>query len=75
VGSSVTSTVLGAEFQQMREEFNIEMCLVAVAERNLDAADRMLLSVLDVFIRVYMYTYIHMYIYICIYIIHVYRYI
>ena len=33
------------EFMQLREEFNIKMCLVAAAERNVQGPSRMLLSV------------------------------
>jgi len=33
------------EFKQLREEFNIEMCLVAAAERTVQGPSRMLLSV------------------------------
>jgi hypothetical protein len=44
VGSDVTSTVTGHEFTQMREEFNMEVSLVAVAERDARNAGRMLLS-------------------------------
>lgn len=44
VGSIVTGVVTGREFTQMREEFNMDMNLVAVAERDAQNAGRMLLS-------------------------------
>ena len=36
---------LHTEFKQLREEFNIEMCVVAAAERTVQGPSRMLLSV------------------------------
>ena len=44
VGANVTSIVTGHEFTQMREEFNMEVNLVAVAERDAQNTGRMLLS-------------------------------
>ena len=44
VESAVVNTVMGAEAQQMRNEFNIDMRVFAVAERGPDGSGRMLLS-------------------------------